>query len=69
MRLGERTNCMLNHTGSSCIFPIKGDGVHRQQTGSKKAIDTYQAVLKADPARPAIALVAQHRLHDAGAIP
>jgi hypothetical protein len=50
MRLGERTNCMLNHTGSSCIFPIKGDGVHIQQTGSKKAIDTYQAVLKANPA-------------------
>ncbi len=23
MRLGERSNCMLNHNGSSCIFPIK----------------------------------------------
>ena len=27
MRLGERTNCMLNHTGSSCIFPIKDEGM------------------------------------------
>jgi hypothetical protein len=45
MRLGERTNCMLNHTGSSCIFPIKNDGVHKIQTGSRKAIDTYQAIL------------------------
>src|ERR1700722_20230406 len=28
MRLGERSNCMLNHNGSSCIFPLKGGGVH-----------------------------------------
>jgi hypothetical protein len=49
MRLGERSNCMLNHTGSSCIFPIKSDGVHRLQTGSKKAIDIYQTVLQANP--------------------
>src|ERR1700753_2714380 len=27
MRLGERTNCMLNHNRSSCIFPIKDAGV------------------------------------------
>ncbi|WP_184544009.1 CRTAC1 family protein [Mucilaginibacter sp. FT3.2] len=49
MRLGERSNCMLNHTGSSCIFPIKDDGVHKLQTGSKKAIDVYQAILKVHP--------------------
>jgi len=49
MRLGERTNCMLNHTGSSCIFPIKGDGIHKLQTGSKKAIETYQEILKNNP--------------------
>jgi hypothetical protein len=49
MRLGERTNCMLNHTGSSCIFPIKDDGVHKIQTGSKKAIDVYKAILKIHP--------------------
>ncbi|AYL97609.1 CRTAC1 family protein [Mucilaginibacter celer] len=49
MRLGERTNCMLNHTGSSCIFPIKDDGVHKIRTGSKTAIDIYQEVLKMHP--------------------
>jgi hypothetical protein len=49
MRLGERNNCMLNHTGSSCIFPIKNDGVHILQTGSNNAIDTYQKLLKIDP--------------------
>jgi hypothetical protein len=49
MRLGERSNCMLNHNGSSCIFPIKGDGVHKIQTGSRKAINTYQALLQLHP--------------------
>jgi tetratricopeptide (TPR) repeat protein len=49
MRLGERNNCMLNHTGSSCIFPIKDDGVHKLQTGSRKAIETYEELLKDKP--------------------
>ena len=49
MRLGERSNCMLNHTGASCIFPIKDDGVHKLQTGSRKAIETYKTMLKMHP--------------------
>jgi FG-GAP-like repeat/ASPIC and UnbV len=49
MRLGERNNCMLNHNGSSCIFPIKDKGVHQIKTGSQKAIKTYEAILKNNP--------------------
>jgi len=49
MRLGERKNCMLNHNGSSCIFPIQGGGVHQLQTGSKRAIETYETILKKHP--------------------
>lgn len=49
MRLGERSNCMLNHTGSSCIFPIKDDGVHIIKTGSTKAIEIYKPLLKINP--------------------
>ena len=49
MRLGERSNCMLNHNGSSCIFPIKDEGVHKIQTGSRKAIETYESILKGNP--------------------
>jgi hypothetical protein len=49
MRLGERTNCMLNHTGSSCIFPIKDEGVHRIKAGSSKAIQVYETILKSEP--------------------
>ena len=49
MRLGERTNCMLNHNGSSCIFPIKDGGVHVAKTGSKKAIELYENILREHP--------------------
>ena len=49
MRLGERSNCMLNHNGSSCVFPIKDNGVHLLQTGSKDAINVYQQILRDDP--------------------
>lgn len=48
MRLGERANCMLNHNGSSCIFPIKDSGIHQIQTGSQKAIETLENVLKSN---------------------
>jgi hypothetical protein len=49
MRLGERSNCMLNHNGSSCIFPIKDGGVHVIKTGSRKAIEEYETILKNHP--------------------
>ncbi|MGF7040807.1 FG-GAP-like repeat-containing protein [Mucilaginibacter lappiensis] len=48
MRLGERANCMLSHNGSSCIFPIKGAGVHQAQTGSQQAIETLENILKSN---------------------
>ncbi|MBD1391588.1 CRTAC1 family protein [Mucilaginibacter glaciei] len=49
MRLGERNNCMLNHNGSSCIFPIKDNGVHINKTGSKRAIELYKILLQINP--------------------
>jgi tetratricopeptide (TPR) repeat protein len=48
MRLGERANCMLNHNGSSCIFPIEGGGIHQVKTGSQQAIETLEKMLKND---------------------
>jgi tetratricopeptide (TPR) repeat protein len=50
LRLGERTNCMHNHSAESCIFPISGKGVHADKTGSEKAIELYESVLKKDTA-------------------
>lgn len=48
MRLGERANCMLSHNGLSCIFPIKGAGIHQAQTGSLQAIETLKNMLKSN---------------------
>ncbi|HEX4373791.1 MAG TPA: hypothetical protein VHZ50_10845, partial [Puia sp.] len=28
LRLGERNNCIANHSMESCIFPIKGSGIY-----------------------------------------
>ncbi|MEP7376711.1 MAG: CRTAC1 family protein [Chitinophagaceae bacterium] len=49
LRLGERINCIKDHSGESCIFPIAGRGVHADKTSSGKAIELYQQVLNTDP--------------------
>jgi hypothetical protein len=49
LRLGERVNCIHNHSAESCIFPIAGGGVHADKNGSEKAIELYQKLLKTDP--------------------
>ncbi len=46
MRVGERTNCVYDHSGSSCVFPIQGAGIHRNKTGSLKAISLYEQLLE-----------------------
>jgi tetratricopeptide (TPR) repeat protein len=49
LRAGERTNCVMNHTAETCIFPIQGEGIHKLQEGSRRAINVYRKLLKADP--------------------
>ena len=49
LRLGERINCIKDHSGESCIFPIAGRGVHADKTGSEKAIELYEHILNSDP--------------------
>lgn len=49
LRLGERINCIKDHSGESCLFPISGRGIHADKTNSEKAIELYQAVLNGDP--------------------
>jgi hypothetical protein len=49
LRLGDRINCINNHTSESCIFPIAGSGVHRDKTGAEKAIELYKAILTDNP--------------------
>lgn len=49
MRLGEMQNCVIDHNAERCIFPIRGDGVHTQQRGSRAAMGLYNDILEADP--------------------
>ena len=45
LRYGERMNCINSHSGESCIFPVKGKGVHYNQQGSQKAIAIFTKLL------------------------
>jgi hypothetical protein len=48
-RLGELQNCTWNHNADVCIFPVQGEGVHKEQLGAMEAAKRYAALL-ADPA-------------------
>jgi hypothetical protein len=48
LRLGERNNCIMNHSSGSCIFPILGKGVYTDPYASQKAIRVYESILQND---------------------
>ncbi len=52
LRLGEQENCAHIHGQRSCIFPIKGSGVHRLPRGAEGAVREYTALLNQDPHDP-----------------
>jgi hypothetical protein len=49
LRLGETENCVLHQGVESCLFPIRGGGVHSQQRGSREAIKGLLAALADSP--------------------
>lgn len=49
LRLGERANCISNHASASCIMPVRGLGIHKDTTGSQKAIEILKALVTKDP--------------------
>lgn len=49
IRLGEQENCIVNHTASSCIFPLDQEAVHRSRLGSENAIKIYTGLLERFP--------------------
>jgi len=51
LRIGEQQNCLLNHNAESCLFPIRGGGVHRDQRGSRAAVKCLEQLLELNPAR------------------
>ncbi|HMH21426.1 MAG TPA: FG-GAP-like repeat-containing protein [Puia sp.] len=50
LRMGERNNCISNHSSGSCIFPIKGSGVYTDPYASQKSIEVFQDILTQSPA-------------------
>ncbi|WP_148218099.1 CRTAC1 family protein [Opitutus terrae] len=49
LRLGEQENCLLNHNADSCLFPIRGGGVHPLTRGSRGAVDALTTLLTRYP--------------------
>jgi hypothetical protein len=49
MRLGEQENCVAHHTGDSCLFPIRGGGVHVERRGSLAAVAAFESILARRP--------------------
>lgn len=49
LRLGEQENCLLNHTASSCIFPIDRAAMHTATQGAEGAIREFTGLLNANP--------------------
>ncbi|HTB25349.1 MAG TPA: CRTAC1 family protein [Puia sp.] len=48
LRIGERNNCVSNHTAASCIFPIQGKGIYTDPYATQKAIQIYEDMLQND---------------------
>ena len=49
LRLGEQENCVLHHGIDSCLFPIRGNGVHVSPEGSRNALEQLEWLLTRDP--------------------
>ena len=49
LRLGEQQNCQEHHNAKSCMFPIRGAGVHTAQGGSRAAMAILTEILEKDP--------------------
>ena len=49
LRRGEVSNCIACVGPSSCIFPIAPEAAHKQQAGSREAIEQFTAYLKELP--------------------
>ena len=49
LRLGEAENCLAHRNPTRCIFPIRGEGIHRRQAPVRKTIQYLTEVLEKRP--------------------
>ncbi len=50
LRIAEQENCIERHGVDSCLMPIRGDGVHARERGSRAAKAVLAGMLEEDPA-------------------
>ncbi|HET8963525.1 MAG TPA: CRTAC1 family protein [Chitinophagales bacterium] len=63
LRYAEIQNCITNHNKESCVFPITGNGVHLDRTGSESAIAIYKDLIKTEPKNSSEYLISQWLLN------
>jgi hypothetical protein len=49
LRLAETQNCQEHHNPESCIFPVRGAGVHQRPEGARAAAEVLTALLQENP--------------------
>jgi len=49
LRVGEQENCIAMHGQESCIFPLKGSGIHKMTRGAEGAVREFTAALEKNP--------------------
>ncbi|HKQ40707.1 MAG TPA: CRTAC1 family protein [Verrucomicrobiae bacterium] len=49
LRLGEQENCLSHHNADSCLMPIRDQGVHTEQRGSRGAKQILLEILAKSP--------------------
>lgn len=49
LRIGEQENCLAHHNADSCLFPIRGGGVHLLPRGSEGGIRVLNEFLAEHP--------------------
>ncbi len=49
LRIGEMENCLDGHNADSCLFPIRGGGVHQRPRGARGAVKVLTELLQKYP--------------------
>jgi hypothetical protein len=46
LRMGEQRNCLANHNAQSCIYPLRGDGLHKDRQGAEAAAVLWSGLMR-----------------------
>ena len=49
LRVGEQQNCLTNHNAESCVYPLRGGGVHTDRRAAMSAMSAFTGLLEKNP--------------------